>query len=94
MEREKVFTMINDIVNVNSGKRDEYIVVEQYPEIEYTLIYRNTRFEPWVAAWCYHENEGYWGQGHYFETVNEAVSYINSVIREKSRRSDEGLIDY
>ena len=56
-------------------------VVERYPEIEYALVNRHTEFQTWVAAhWLYEDNPDNicWGQGHYFQTLIEAVDFIKS----------------
>ena len=69
----KEFINIKDLPKAD-GVDERYMVVAEYGD--YTLIYRFTSFEPWVAAWCYHKEEGYWSQGHYYQTLEGALSYI------------------
>lgn len=60
---------------------ESYIVVKSFPEIDYVLIHRNTKFMPWIAAWAYNEERECWGQGHYFEEFIDAVRYIDNKLR-------------
>lgn len=89
----KTFRKIKNIVKAD-GPDDDYIVVERYTDLNYTLIYRNSSYQPWVAAWGYHEGKGYWEQGHYFERLEDAMAFIQSK-REKVVDPDlvERLID-
>lgn len=58
------------------GCDEAVLIVSEFPEIDYVLAYRNSKYMPWVAAWCYKSERNSWGQGHYFETIEEAMSYI------------------
>ena len=60
-----------------------YLILEEYPEIDYTLLYRRSKYQPFVAAWAYNKEGNYWGQGHYFESLMDAVLYIKNVAYEK-----------
>lgn len=51
------------------------IIVAKFPEINYVLVYRKSRYQPWVAAWAYNGINS-WGQGHYFEKLEDAMEYI------------------
>lgn len=51
------------------------IIVESFPDIDYVLAYRGGNFQPWVAAWGYNGTNS-WAQGHYFETLADAMEYI------------------
>lgn len=50
---------------------------------DYTIVNRNTSYEPWVCAWkltlkdTYTNGvrDGYWCQGHYFKTFENAVKW-------------------
>ena len=57
----------------------EYTIVEEFPEINYVLIRRNTKIHPWVAAWAYDTETQGWGQGHYFADFLSAVRYIQNL---------------
>ena len=57
----------------------EYTIVEEFPEINYVLIHRNTKIHPWVAAWAYDIETQSWGQGHYFADFLSAVRYIQNL---------------
>lgn len=54
------------------------IIIKKYPEINYVLAYRNSKYQPWVAAWNYNGVNS-WGQGHYFEEIEDAIEYIHTV---------------
>ena len=66
------------------GMGMDFIVIAEYPEINYTLIRRNSTYEPYVAAWGLNWETGNWDQGHYFSTINEAVLYIEEKILVKN----------
>ena len=59
-------------------RSNECIRVADFPDINYPLVYRNSDYQPWGAAWGYNEIDNVWGQGHYFETINEKMKYIES----------------
>lgn len=59
----------------------EYEVIEEYPQINYTLVKRKTTFEPWIASYGYNKEDGTWRQGHYFQTCRDAVRYIESKLQ-------------
>ena len=50
---------------------------------DYVIVNRFTSFLPWVCAWIFTKEEtetdglpnAHWGQGHYFEKFEDAVSY-------------------
>lgn len=54
------------------------IIINEYPEIDYVLAYRGGKYQPWVAAWAYNGVNS-WGQGHYFEELEDAIEYIRTV---------------
>lgn len=71
---EKMEEVVND---------DHYTIIEEFPEIDYTLIYRHTSFQPFVAAWGLNKEKGYWCQGHYFQRSVEAIRWIGEKYKEK-----------
>lgn len=43
----------------------------------YTLLHDATRkFNPYVVAWSYCEEDNTWGQGHYFQTLDDALNFM------------------
>lgn len=58
-------------------------IVAEFPKINYVLAYRNSNFQPWVAAWDYHNGSRTWGQGHYFETIEGAMGHIQKLLDEE-----------
>lgn len=57
---------------------------------DYILIKRNTDFQPFVAAWAPQlDDEGklFWGQGHYFDTEEEARKYFKSKLAESVKEN-------
>lgn len=57
------------------------LIVDEYPEIDYVLAYRGGEISPWVAAWHYNGKNS-WGQGHYFDKLENAIAYIEDLKRE------------
>lgn len=55
---------------------ESVMIVAEYPEIDYVLAYRGGSFQPWVAAWAYRKERNGWGQGHYFQNIEDAIEYI------------------
>lgn len=72
--KTKKFMTLKDIVKDEEVTR--FVVIAEFPEIDYTLIYRNSSYDPWVAAWGYNKEEKFWCQGHYFCTIEDAMRYI------------------
>ena len=54
------------------------VLLEEYPEIDYALVWRDSKYEPFVAAWGLNKAKGYWSQGHYFAKLSDALEYINN----------------
>lgn len=75
MDKRKM-TELNQMTQFTSG--EDFIVVAEFPTIDYALIYRGGSCCPWVAAWCLRKEHNCWSQGHYFENVNEAMKHIQS----------------
>lgn len=69
-------------------------IIERYPEINYVLVNRGTAWQPWVAAWNYNEEDGSWGNGHYFCSIIEAVMYIKKLRDEQHDRELEEKSDW
>lgn len=67
--------MIGTFNNPGCG---ECVLLEEYPAIDYALVKRDTQYEPFVAAWGLNKAKGYWNQGHYFQTLDGALEYINN----------------
>lgn len=63
---------------VKGNDMETYIIVEEFPEIDYVLAYRGSSYQPWVAAWRYNKENASWGQGHYFEELFDAMEYIRT----------------
>ena len=72
-------TNISTLVHYDRVEKEEdYLIIAEFPQIDYALIYRGGCFEPWVAAWGLNKEENYWSQGHYFKTINGAMRWIQS----------------
>lgn len=65
---------LSDALNNLSSEGDKYIVIQEYDD--YTLIYRHSGYQPWIVAYGYDEREKCWGNGHYFEKLESAMSFI------------------
>lgn len=77
---------------------DEFVIIEEYPEIDYTIMKRKTNFQPWMAVWGLNKEDGCWSNGHYFEKLEEAVDWVQyqlkGIHREKVEEIATQLIDY
>lgn len=54
----------------------ERILVEDFPEIDYVLLYLPKNPTPWVAAWNFDSTDNTWDQGHYFSKLEDVMNYI------------------
>lgn len=79
---------INEAINIAEVilRKEVVFIVAEFPKIDFVLAYRNTNFQPWVAAWGYHNGSNSWSQGYYFETITEAMKYIQNLLDEDSGR--------
>ena len=75
---------------------DEYIkdgkkitVLQTFPEIDYALLIREAKYQPFVAAWGWDEQSVTWSQGHYFSDVMSAVLYIKEKLDAKKEAEDD-----
>lgn len=63
------------------------IVMKRYPPINYVLIARvqdDDSVYEYVAAFNYDE-DGTWGQGHYFHELDYAIAYLNGLCEERHK---------
>lgn len=70
---DKYFKNITDIT-----KPAQYLIVTEYKDINYTLIYRNTDFQPWIVAYGYIPEKHAWSSGHYFQNIEDATAFIQN----------------
>ena len=78
----KRFYNLKELVGADNAN-ERYIIVAEYPKIDYTLIYRNSKYQPWVAAWGYKGDGKSWSQGHYFAELEDAMQYICDIKAER-----------
>lgn len=71
--------------------KSKFTVLGNYPEINYILVDRGSKAgQRFVAGWSpvilYNDDGSQelvgWSQGHYFDSILEAVAYINNKINE------------
>ena len=72
---------------------DEYIkdgkkitVLQTFPEIDYALLVREAKYEPFVAAYGWDEQNVTWSQGHYFSDILDATRWIQKKLDDKNGR--------
>lgn len=70
-DNRKVFRRLSSFKE--EGK-ELYIVIAEYSD--YTLIYRGTKFEPWVVAYGYRPKQKCWDHGNYFDVFADALLYL------------------
>ena len=90
---------MKNIKTLDSIKDNEqYIILEEYPEIEYTIMKRDTKFQPWMAVWQLDKETGTWSNGHYFERLTDAVAFVEwkkkGVYRDKIEEIATQLISF
>lgn len=64
------------------------ILLKKYPSIDYALIARvreDETVKEFIAAWGYNDETKSWSQGHYFTHLNDAMDYIDDLIKEKQK---------
>ena len=61
-------------------KKEAYEIIGRYPQINYVVIDRHTKYQPIIACWSFCDDDYTWGQGHYFDTKEDAFAYINEKI--------------
>ena len=54
-------------------------ILKEYPKKDYVIIDRHTSFQSYVACWCFNKNTYTWGQGHYFDNLEDAIQYVESL---------------
>ena len=86
--------MFNDLKNFKRNDEVKFTLVEEYPEIDYALVYLGkANPTPWVAAWCLNKEQSCWGQGHYFTELADAMEYIGKKLTEKTGRNEPKIED-
>jgi len=55
-------------------KMHQYCILDEIGD--YTLIHRNTNYQPFVVCWLFHEDTYTWEQGHYFSDMVEAEEWM------------------
>lgn len=71
----KSFYEAKEIVG-QDGPNENYLVIAENKNKDYTLIFRNAQYQPWVVAWGYNKAERYWCQGHYFNDLADAAAFM------------------
>lgn len=65
-------------LNTTVPKGDNFLIVAEYPELRYALLYRNQDFEPWIVAYGFNREQRCWANGNYFQTLDKAMEYIQA----------------
>ena len=84
----------------NAIANGDYILVAEFPKVDYVLIYRSTT-DDWIAAYHYDSETKSWAQGHYFEKIEDAMRWIQNKIdvvpflrlEEIASKAIDGLIE-
>ena len=63
-------------------------LIAQYPLVDYALVKREATYDPWIAAYHYDDSDGTWGQGHYFQTEEDALDWIRRKYEEELTVTD------
>ena len=64
---------------------DDTMLLEEYPSIDYAVVYRPHGVQKFAAVWCpcINGDEISWSQGHYFDDLRECMKYIEKLLTEK-----------
>lgn len=54
-------------------------ILKEYPEKDYTIINRHTKYDQIIACWNFNKENNTWDHGHYFDKVEDAVNYVESL---------------
>ena len=78
---------------LNSSGAGEIEILDLDKNSDYILLKRDTDYEKYVAAWGPDSRDGKlsWGQGHYFDTEEEAREYFNDKSGRKAREDYSNL---
>lgn len=78
---------------VQSSGAGEVEILAINKDGNYVLVKRDTNYDPFVAAWCpsYDSDKDsiYWGQGHYFNSEDEAKKYFDEINSSDVEDSEE-----
>ena len=55
-------------------RKNRYTILESFGD--YTLIDRDTKFQPYVVCWLFDPDTYTWAQGHYFQYKEDAHKYL------------------
>lgn len=66
---------------IKDGENETNIIMAEFPEINYALIYRPTDCNPWVAAYGLDKENNCWAQGHYYNSAIMAMRHIDGRLR-------------
>lgn len=67
---------MNNYEVVKKEDGTEFVILGRYPSVDYVLLERNSKYQPYVAAWGYDDEHQCWAQGHYFERLIDAAEWI------------------
>ena len=95
----KSFYDLKSLVNGNAN--ETYVIIGEFPKINYTLIYRGTTYDPWIVAYGYNKENRCWDQGRYYEKLEDAMAFISDRLRpipyermsEIASKAIDGLIE-
>lgn len=60
----------------HNANGNDYLVLAVKPEKDYTLLFNlGERYCRFNCAWSVNPETRNWAQGHYFETIEDAVAY-------------------
>ena len=73
---------------IESDGAGEVEIIDLYKDADYIIIKRNTKFEPFVAAWAPELSDGklVWGQGHYCDSREDAEKCVENKLKEAENR--------
>lgn len=74
------------------------IILEEYPHIDYAVLFRPHAVSRFVAAWMpvidRDKLEISWSQGHYFDDLRDCMKYIEGLLTEKFAEAIDLIKEY
>lgn len=68
-------------------------VIQHISGTDYTLLKRESKYEPYILAYYFNPDDSTWCQGHYFETIYGVEAYLNQYL-ENGYVFDSDIVRY
>ena len=83
MKQQRIDVTSTITVNVKDDYRLMWFNKVPNETLYVAVLKRESLCHPYIVAWAYDIYDGTWGQGHYFETRNDAFNCFLTYIEER-----------